>query len=71
LPDGGAFVERDGLSSIASVSGARGAFARVFDDQVWLLLVDALPDASAQWQGRWRETARQHAEGVALLRARR
>lgn len=71
LPEGGAFVEGTAVSAIVAVKGAKASFARVFKDEIWLLLIEASPQMSARWNEGWRESRRESGEGVTLLRASR
>jgi hypothetical protein len=71
LPQGGRFLEGAAMSSIADVAGAQAAFARVFDAEVWLVLLQPSDRVSTGWKQGWQESSRTNAEGVALVRARR
>lgn len=71
LPAGGRFIDGAAVISIADVAGAQAAFARMFKSEVWLVLLEPSAKISARWKDGWRESSRNNAEDVALLRARR
>lgn len=54
LPEGGRFVSGETLNAIASVTGARAAFGRQFEDASWIVAVDGAPDAAVSPAAGWR-----------------
>jgi hypothetical protein len=71
LPAGGRFLAADALGRLASVTGARAAFAREFEREAWLLIVDPGPQLAVKWSDGWQEHTGAAADGARLLRARR
>ncbi|HEU4926061.1 MAG TPA: hypothetical protein VFT24_03375 [Vicinamibacterales bacterium] len=65
MPAGGRFVANDDLTSTAGVSGARAVFGRLYDKEVWVILVDPA-DPRIEWKAPWREASRVTLPGVVV-----
>jgi hypothetical protein len=65
MPAGGRFVANDDLASTAGVSGARAVFGRLYDKEVWLVLVDP-GEVRVEWKAPWREASRVTLPGVVV-----
>jgi hypothetical protein len=65
MPAGGRFVANDDLTSTAGVSGARAVFGRLYDKEVWLVLVDP-GEVLVEWKALWREASRVTLPGVVV-----
>ena len=70
MPLGGRFLASADLTSIAGVSGPRAAFGRLYDKEIWLVLVDP-GDGKLEWKAPWREGSRVTLPGVLVVRATR
>ena len=65
MPAGGRFLASDDLTSTAGVSGARAVFGRLYDNEVWVALID--PGAARiEWKAPWREASRVTLPGIVL-----
>jgi hypothetical protein len=71
LPGGGTFVQGDALSAVAHVQGVRGAFGRLYENEVWIVGADAGAEASVQWGSGWRLDGTKRTDGAVLFRGRR
>lgn len=71
LPGGGKFLSERDVASVATVSRARAAFGRQFENTVWVVAVDPEEGASVAWQAGWSGVAQRTAAGVRVFRARR
>ena len=65
MPAGGRFLASDDLTSTAGVSGARAVFGRLYDQEVWVILVDPA-DPRIEWKAPWREASRVTLPGIVL-----
>lgn len=65
MPAGGRFVANDDLTSTAGVSRTRGVFGRLYDKEVWLVLVDP-GEVRLEWKAPWREASRVTLPGVVV-----
>jgi len=65
MPAGGRFVANDVLTSTAGVSRTRGVFGRLYDKEVWLVLVDP-GEVRLEWKAPWREASRVTLPGVVV-----
>jgi hypothetical protein len=70
MPAGGRFLGSADLTSIVGVSGARAVFGRLYDNELWIVLIDPA-DARIEWQAPWREASRVKLPGVVVARASR
>jgi hypothetical protein len=68
MPAGGRFLASDDLASIAGVTGARAAFGRLFEKEVWVVLVDP-GEVRIEWKAPWREGSQVTLPGVIVARA--
>jgi hypothetical protein len=71
LPEGGTFVQGDDLSGVAKVQGVRGAFGRLYTNELWVVGVDPGTEASAEWGSGWRLDGTKRIDGAVLFRGRR
>ena len=71
LPEGGRFIDGSELSKVATILNARGAMARDYGDEVWLLTVGSRENASVSWAGKWATQTARSSAGVRLFVARR
>jgi hypothetical protein len=71
LPGGGKFLSERDVASVATVSHARAAFGRQFENTVWVVAVDPEEGASVAWQAGWSGVGQRTAAGVRVFRARR
>ena len=69
LPPGGRFVGAAGLAAIGSAKAARAAYGRVFEREVWVVLVDPT-DAVFEWKAPWKESGRIVLPGTVIVGAR-
>ena len=70
LPAGGRFVSGDELAQVADIRGARAAFGRVYDNEIWIVAVDPRAGASASLRSGTKLESLGHAGGVRLYRGR-
>jgi hypothetical protein len=70
LPAGGRFLAGADLASVAGVTGARAVFGRVYDKEVWVVLVDP-GEVKVEWKAPWREASRVTVPGAVVVRALR
>jgi hypothetical protein len=68
MPAGGRFTASADLTSIAGVSGARAVFGRLYDKEVWVVLVDP-GEVQIEWKAPWREASRVGLPGVLVVHA--
>ena len=68
LPAGGRFVSSADVASIADVAGSRAVFARLYDKELWVVLVDP-GEVRIAWKAPWREGSRVALPGVLVVRA--
>jgi hypothetical protein len=66
MPAGGRFVAGADLTPIAAVSGTRAVFGRLYDREVWVVLIDPA-DGKIEWKARWREASRVTLPGVVVV----
>ncbi|MGH9309160.1 MAG: hypothetical protein ACRD1U_07290, partial [Vicinamibacterales bacterium] len=71
MPPGGRFLDQAELSRVAAVGGARRAFGRVFDRELWIVAVDPAPGVSAKSEAGWTFDMRGGGAGVRVFRGRR
>ena len=71
LPGGGKFLSEREVASVATVSHARAAFARQFENAIWVVAIDPEEGASVTWQAGWSSVDQRTAAGVRVFRARR
>jgi hypothetical protein len=65
IPTGGRFLASADLTSIAGISGARAVFGRLYEREVWVVLVDP-GEARVEWKAPWREANRVTLPGVVV-----
>jgi hypothetical protein len=68
MAGGGRFLASADLTSIAGVSGARAVFGRLYDNEVWVVLVDPA-ETRIEWKAPWQEASRVALPGVVVARA--
>ena len=68
LPAGGRFLATADLISIAAVAGARAVFGRLYDKEVWVVLIDP-GQVQIEWKAPWQEGSRVALPGVLVVRA--
>jgi hypothetical protein len=71
MPAGGTFQEGKALAPVATVTGARAAFGRVYDTEAWIVAVEPSPDASARPGSGWTIDTAGSLDGVRVFRGRR
>jgi hypothetical protein len=69
-PAGGRFLSSRRLAKIAAITGFRAAFARLYDNEVWIVGVDPAADASVAAAGGWKIERVGTARGVTVFRGR-
>ena len=69
MPPAGRFLGTADLTSAAGVTGTRAAFGRLYDRELWVVLVDP-GDVKIEWKAPWREASRVALPGVLVVRAR-
>ena len=68
MPGGGRFLASADLASIAGVSGARAVFGRLYDKEVWVVLIDPA-EPRIEWKAPWQEASRVGLPGVVVAGA--
>jgi hypothetical protein len=71
VPTCGRFLDKDSLTAVDSVPGARAVFGRECERQAWIVLIDPQPGASVTWRAGWRRGQHSVADGVHVARAGR
>ena len=66
-PAGGEFKAAAGLDAVARVTGARAVFARVYNTQAWLAVVDPGDAMQLAVSEGWREAGRKSLPGVTVI----
>jgi hypothetical protein len=70
VPPGGRFLASADLTSVVDVSGARAAFGRLYEKEVWVALIDP-GQVQIEWKAPWREGSRVALAGVVVVRGTR
>ena len=65
MPPAGRFLGTADLTSAAGVTGTRAAFGRLYDRELWVVLVDP-GDVKIEWKAPWREASRVTLPGVVV-----
>ena len=65
MPAGGRFLASADLTSIADVTGSRAVFGRLYDKEMWLVLVDP-GGVKIEWKAPWAEASRVALPGVVV-----
>jgi hypothetical protein len=68
MPAGGRFLASADATGMAAISGARAVFGRLYDNEVWVVLIDP-GEIRIEWKAPWREASRVALPGVVLVRA--
>jgi hypothetical protein len=71
MPAGGEFRKAADLTGVASVSGARALFGRVYGSEAWLAVIDPAESMALEVGNGWREAGRKSLPGVAVVRLAR
>lgn len=69
LPEGGRFLPADSSAAIVTVPGARAVFAREYEREAWVIVVDPAAPGGEKWTAGWRQDTVSSAPGVRVIRA--